>query len=566
MQHIESLVESMQLGLHSAHTLRAGMRKHLNYCAPINKLPVELLRSIFAICTAGDLPLGEHQEGGVGHMSLIISHTCTHWRAIVLSFPSLWRRIRLLHLSDEFLNVILDRTKNWPLEVWLDLPAAPSETLAKINMDVLCRTKALTMTISSHNDQALTDFLTTSPPSQFPYLETFSLELVQKGPNMHQTQLVLQQPLFAGCTPRLRHLHLEGVRMPWNRGFYSNLTTIRIISCEAGCHVLEDNDLCSILQDSPNLEELELSLYRAHIPVSDPTPSIPHDRQSFPSLRVLKLFCGLGYTWHLLSSIDVRNLDTLDIHIRDLYPDRFRDALSRGGLLPAHLSAAIAKVRVEISGRDLEIKFAGVTAAGRTVYTLTWCFVYHPALGELCALLRGLRTPLRALEVVSDVFHADAPPALWAEHPRSFAACLQAPALEALTLAGDITAVLVPQMLQNAALVADAAGWPHLARLNVRARLEGSAMAHLAAWCAQRPALALLDLSGTVVHVRSTANIPAVVNMFQRRRFAVTWTDCQFHDDNADHTIRHPEDLWPHLFGSSKPRQKSPLQHVLSSA
>ena len=46
MQRIESLVESMQLGLHSAHTLRAGMRKHLNHYIPVNKLPVELLRTI----------------------------------------------------------------------------------------------------------------------------------------------------------------------------------------------------------------------------------------------------------------------------------------------------------------------------------------------------------------------------------------------------------------------------------------------------------------------------------------------------------------------------------------
>lgn len=540
------------------------MRKHTNFCAPVNKLPVEVLRMIFSMCTFAAPALGDRQGNGVGHPSLIISHTCSYWRAVSLDFPALWSRVRLAGLPADFQAAIMDRAQNCPLDVWLDLSSPLPESLSKMNMGIVFRAKTLHIRVPAQSNDTLAAFFAAPPAFVFSHLEILSLQLFQEGSTSH-VQLVLQHPLFAGYTPRLRHLYLEGIRMPWCRGFYYNLTRLKLTSCENGTHAPQDHDICAILQDSPNLEDLELSLYRSQFPISDPIPSQPHERILLPFLRSLKANCGLGYIRHLLSSIDARSLYTMDIRIRDLYPDQFEAVLSEGRLLPPQISSAFTKVRVEISARELEIKFAGQTAEGCTNYVLTWCYVYHPALGELCSFLQHKHLPLKELEIVSDAHENEAPPSIWTEQPGSFAACLRISSLESLSLVGDITPLLLPQMLLDGNLIARASAWPHLAWLSVRAKLDNDATQTLARWCWQRPALRSLDLSGSVIHVAATAHIPSVVSMFQSRGFAVTWTECQFYDNSAHHMFRHPEVLWPHLFRTTRPRQKSPLQHVLSA-
>ncbi|KIP06884.1 hypothetical protein PHLGIDRAFT_442875 [Phlebiopsis gigantea 11061_1 CR5-6] len=231
----------------------AKLSAQRNDHAPVNKLPTEVLCMVFTIHRDSD---GVHEHPDLpGHPIVPISQTCARWRRICLSTPKLWCKVRL---SSRWAKLALDRSGSYPLNLSHDfLDGEGSVELLDRLGGHLSRVECLLLN-NSRLDRVRAVF--EAPPA--PNLKQLSMEILSPNVPLYSAPCVLDGQPFKGETPKLRHLELNFFRMPWSRGYYQNLTTLKIARCAAGRGSLKDKDICCILQDMPDLQELELALER----------------------------------------------------------------------------------------------------------------------------------------------------------------------------------------------------------------------------------------------------------------------------------------------------------------
>ncbi|KAF9450350.1 hypothetical protein P691DRAFT_726221 [Macrolepiota fuliginosa MF-IS2] len=103
---------------------------------PMTRLPVELLAQIFEHCLSND----SFPAPAVSQAPLLLAHTCSHWRAVAMSTPSLWSRLHITY-KDPSLDVPI--TSDWlrrsgclPLliSISIDFNEQPAQEI----LDVIC--------------------------------------------------------------------------------------------------------------------------------------------------------------------------------------------------------------------------------------------------------------------------------------------------------------------------------------------------------------------------------------------------------------------------------------------
>ncbi|ESK88870.1 hypothetical protein Moror_17047 [Moniliophthora roreri MCA 2997] len=83
--------------------------------SPINSIPVEILTDIFDFCQ----PQGDWREPSVPTLEHIVA-VCSHWRAVALSAPYLWSKIRLRDPLTPYIPLVqrwLELSQRCPLDI-----------------------------------------------------------------------------------------------------------------------------------------------------------------------------------------------------------------------------------------------------------------------------------------------------------------------------------------------------------------------------------------------------------------------------------------------------------------
>ncbi|KAK7689010.1 hypothetical protein QCA50_007701 [Cerrena zonata] len=219
----------------------------LNKSRKIYHLPLNILGMIFQLVL---LP----QAGGHADYKSLISVTqvCRTWRRFICDssqtpIKQLWAYcwVELQQLHPQQLSLILQRAGDLPISVSLDLKDDRPDLVDWCTQNI---SHIQALNLQSPN---LSDFAWLSKADSV-RLEALYLTYRPQTPLHDENPL----PQFH-TTPKLRTLWMTGIRLPWERNRYLNITQLRIT---VPYQLLNgDKEFISIFQDSPHLEDLSIS-------------------------------------------------------------------------------------------------------------------------------------------------------------------------------------------------------------------------------------------------------------------------------------------------------------------
>ncbi|KAJ7712458.1 hypothetical protein B0H16DRAFT_1260487, partial [Mycena metata] len=191
----------------------------------IHRLPAELIACFFVLGAEDD-----------EHFAIRVSQVCRTWRSIALHTPSLWRRISLGPQQQMWRERIY-RAKACSLDVQL-LPWRTNRAGAIVPQRLDIHTVQLCMHLVApfvRRWRSLTIYLSDYEP----FLANAALsgcchDLVKRrgrAPLLEELIVVYRANddtkefcLFSGCTPKLRRLTVDGLRLTWLPSLFQNLT------------------------------------------------------------------------------------------------------------------------------------------------------------------------------------------------------------------------------------------------------------------------------------------------------------------------------------------------------
>ncbi|KAI0046757.1 hypothetical protein FA95DRAFT_1542131 [Auriscalpium vulgare] len=97
---------------------RRAVRQERNSILPVARLPPEVLRTIFTVCSDIDHPLIEGWDFHFGWLA--VTHVCRRWRDIALEHSGLWADV-LYPLGPLWAAASLERAQTMPLIVHFEL-------------------------------------------------------------------------------------------------------------------------------------------------------------------------------------------------------------------------------------------------------------------------------------------------------------------------------------------------------------------------------------------------------------------------------------------------------------
>ncbi|KAH6915661.1 hypothetical protein BKA70DRAFT_1556263 [Coprinopsis sp. MPI-PUGE-AT-0042] len=289
---------------------------HFDGESPIQRLPVELLRDIFAFCIS-ELPSTDISEA-----PLLLCHVCSHWRAVAIDSARLWTTFRL-----ELFNIpVEDEVENRRLTD----PLFPITWMrcckdAGINLEVVISYTREKQPWYQHQTSFLTRLTSSIPAFRFHSL-TFN-----------QVSIDALISLPKGVFPFLHRLVLHTPDLDFNFGEEE---------CEASTCVL---DLCAT-----HMENLQF----AHFGVGNHTSGNPHGLAKQATFYNLK---GLSLSYWFLSLARVRGPDMLwsfdfpDLRYLGIHIYWHKWSILRGDPFLTKLAAFKALERLAITSARLPI-------------------------------------------------------------------------------------------------------------------------------------------------------------------------------------------------------------------
>ncbi|PSS37314.1 hypothetical protein PHLCEN_2v791 [Hermanssonia centrifuga] len=252
-------------------------------------LPPEILNSIFSLTSnvfsdfsSRPLEAARREESFDWH-PMCLSGVCRYWKAVALSFPSIWSTIDICDEDEcpssssiDIAKLCLRRSYNGCVDVHISCPIPKAElpwiteTLASQSI----RFRGFHIYGFSFGPEILQHF------AEDPAPELQSLTISPQGDFSNGSGIVLPM-LFAGYTPRLRHLVLKHITS-WPGNDFSNLRSLRLEDQVASCPISKFLDF---LHHSPHLEDLILVCAGP----SEADPAVQLRQLSLPRLRQLVL-------------------------------------------------------------------------------------------------------------------------------------------------------------------------------------------------------------------------------------------------------------------------------------
>ncbi|KAL1729715.1 hypothetical protein EV714DRAFT_273405 [Schizophyllum commune] len=239
----------------------------------INRLPTELLSTIFTFLVEAELATESHAP-------MRLSHVCSTWRATALGDAALWTRVNVQECDGQracarrkVAELYMQRARMHPLEVvfsaMIGKPRRRPEA-CPCTLDLVLANMPRTRSLSLRWTRAYAlPPLSRVPPADMARLDSLSVSLDHFAAR-HQasTDLVAR---WAASAPALRELYWRERILPAGIP-YARLTALALRRCP-----LSEEDALRILRDAPALKLLDVCLCAAH---SSSHPPLTH-----PALR-----------------------------------------------------------------------------------------------------------------------------------------------------------------------------------------------------------------------------------------------------------------------------------------
>ena len=333
------------------HSLRNAM-------APISLLPPEVLSRIFHFLSLKDRPFGYSRTRILGW--IIVTHVCRLWRQVAIGDSSLWTEIFCVPTNRELVSEILDRSRNAPLDIFINLDGAPDPKVLLLFPPHLSHTRELRLSML---DLRHLDSVQGICSQEGPALEHFEVEV-----SLNYRTLTLREldgtTLFKGRAPKLRTISLFYLFIPWSfipRGQLTKLEIYHddeILASDVGLRG-DLNQLIDLLANCPQLEVLVLEscLY------PQPTHFSYGRTIHLPLLSRLRLGGSTSRVTNLLKMLKLPSSTTLQLYCSSENESTHNHNL----LLPvvsAHLQSAVPIVfkGLSVSIRDMN-RWLRVTAS-----------------------------------------------------------------------------------------------------------------------------------------------------------------------------------------------------------
>ncbi|KAJ7493492.1 hypothetical protein FB451DRAFT_1214610 [Mycena latifolia] len=292
---LREAIDQHELSLHLLQEARKGLIEALTY--PVLTLPFEITSKIFVDCLPEDSEGIMRPYPSQDEAPLVFTRVCRDWRAVAISTPTLWTRLRIEFDSDdgrgyidakwvELLDIWLHRSQPHPLSVIISNQSYtdPDETLVEALDRHSPRWCDLTLKLPFNHFSRLKSHVS------LPMLERLNIS-AHGSPDMIN-------PISAFTNaPLLRHLCLEGgmspadLLLPWEQ-----LTTLEFYGASA------DNCL-ELLRLTPNIVSCVLDIQYASHALGLGSP-----------LQFLRSFTFSGPAgWGILRYITMPALRTLDL-------------------------------------------------------------------------------------------------------------------------------------------------------------------------------------------------------------------------------------------------------------
>ncbi|KAK7025367.1 hypothetical protein VNI00_016078 [Paramarasmius palmivorus] len=280
LTHKEGQLDSLERKLQIVASAIRGRRNSLQ---PINRLPTELLCTIFLntqLNLSSFLPDDtEYNEHGNEWHSLL--EVCRHWRGVVARCPLLWCTVDNTIITEKYLR----RSQSAALTVYLGIKKPEFDHKAlDLLLPHLSRVKELHMAVDGYEStqSVYTHPLLTSPA---PALESLSIGTFGKDPVVAGGAL---PNLFGGHIPRLTKLDLEYFTTLTSTHF-PNLTHICLSYQHEGTRQTTSAFLDFLEASGQTLEELALIRAGPTLEETLDIPPAPGRYVELPRLKEMNL-------------------------------------------------------------------------------------------------------------------------------------------------------------------------------------------------------------------------------------------------------------------------------------
>ena len=317
-----------------------------NLAAPVNRLPVEILTSIFTAV-------------GFKAMDMFaVSHTCHHWREISLSYPLMWTSVDLDTIPSAYIaSKIFRRGGDNPLHL-------------KCGSWDNMRLQILSFELPRMMEFEMILGLTPGYPEDLVQCEAPALRRLRILTVSPQQTVLLHLPLVR--SPQLKDLTVIGPRpvlLPHN---FRGLTKLHLSCSESmsDFKVPLDGDILGVLSNCPDLEDLWLE----HI-----SSRITHFANiQLSHLRIAKLILSIHTLHHILvhvSAPSLRQLTCVSLIRASISADMVVDILLDRRAIPSTYYSSFSSLS---TAQSLVVdNFASCLFAFEQNKTEDPCLAYH---------------------------------------------------------------------------------------------------------------------------------------------------------------------------------------------
>ncbi|KAJ7653745.1 hypothetical protein B0H17DRAFT_394635 [Mycena rosella] len=257
---------------------------------PILAIPTEITAQIFTHCLPDSISPPDFDKA-----PLLLGRICSDWRAIAQDSPELWTSLKIARpdILVELIETWLSRAGNLPLSLILEVSFFEEEWDSAPYIDVL---KVYSQTwrdvrLELPSEQSLAKF---GLDLHLPMLECLAIDLLESP----------EDPVNVFRSAHaLRHLILEEVIHPTAM----SLPWVQLTCFESNTGALKAEDFMTILQYTPNITKLGITIYNDT--EVDRLPDVP----PLMSLTSLSLCSSLLGSMDILEHLSLPALQILDL-------------------------------------------------------------------------------------------------------------------------------------------------------------------------------------------------------------------------------------------------------------
>jgi hypothetical protein len=275
-----------------------ALKSRRNTLAPISRLPLEILATIFAFLSAS-----AWNEKAVHLEWIRVAHVCRRWREAALDHPRFWSHINFTKLTSAGMAEILARAKMAPLHLEADVGiwTARVEDFARQLEAHLSHTRDLSL--SGYFETALARLSSSAP----------TLESLSLSHNSPMFPAIIPDNLLNRTAPNLTNLKLENCDISWRSSLLKGLRNLQIHNVPTKARP-ELEDWLNALNEMPKLKTLSLQSATPRAPLASPLISEPSRTITLPSLthfhiRAFAKDCALALAHLLLPTLTWLHID-----------------------------------------------------------------------------------------------------------------------------------------------------------------------------------------------------------------------------------------------------------------